>query len=142
MLGIYWKVFDRAENRYLAQGNGFILSGKEVDGLGLTFTFQKKGPTWFEDNRVVPHYDVKELCFGFVPTTFRQQGEKQYADESKSIGTLQLGSLNEVAESLIVMGCNVHTVNYFRVRGDSSPRLDHLFPCKFPSSPTHQETPS
>ncbi|KAK1759007.1 hypothetical protein QBC47DRAFT_336606 [Echria macrotheca] len=130
MLGIYWKVFDRGEDRYLAQGNGFTLSGSNVDGLGLTFTFQKKGPTWFEANRVVPHYDVKELCFGLCPTTFRLPDEKQYADEAKGIGSLQLGTMDEIAETLVVLGCNTHTVRYFREQ-DTGARFSHLFPIAF-----------
>ncbi|KAK0702384.1 hypothetical protein B0H67DRAFT_595588 [Lasiosphaeris hirsuta] len=130
MLGVYWKVFDRSDDRYLAQGNGFILSGSNVEGLGLTFSFQKKGPTWFEDNRVVPHYDVKELCFGLCPTTFRLPNEKQYADEPKGVGTLQLGSMDEIAESLVVLGCNVRAVNLFRKR-DAEARHSHLFPITF-----------
>jgi len=129
LLGIYWKVFDRSEDRYLAQGNGFILSGSNVEGLGLTFSFQKKGPTWFKSNRVVPYYDSKELCFGFCPTTFRPKGEKQYADESRNIGTLQLGSMDEIAETLVVLGCNAQTVNYFR-DSDTKARYSHLFPGK------------
>ncbi|KAK0737820.1 hypothetical protein B0T18DRAFT_420652 [Schizothecium vesticola] len=130
MLGIYWKVMDRANDRYLAQGNGFIVSGSNVDALGLTFTFTKKGPTWFEANRVVPHYDVKELCFGLSPTTFRGPGVRQYADEPKGLGTLQLGSMDDIAESLTVLGCNVHTVNFFR-RPDANSRHGHLFPLAF-----------
>lgn len=125
MLGIYWRVFDREEDRYLAQGNGFIISGSNVEGLGLTFSITKKGPTWFEAARVVPHYDVKELCFGLCPTIFRRSNEKPYADEPKGIETLQLGSMDEIAENLTVLGCNVHTVNYFR---NASARYSHLFP--------------
>ncbi|KAK5654574.1 hypothetical protein OQA88_7203 [Cercophora sp. LCS_1] len=128
MLGIYWLVFDREEDRYLAQGNGFILSGSNVEGLGLTFTITKKGPTWFESNRLVPQYAVKELCFGLCPTIFRLKDEKLYADESKGIGTLQLGSMDEIAENLTVLGCNVHTVNYFR---NEQARYSHLFPIPF-----------
>lgn len=130
MLGIYWKVMDRANDRYLAQGNGFIVSGSAVDALGLTFTFTKKGPTWFEANRVIPHYHVKELCFGLAPTTFRAPGVRQYADEPKGLGTLQLGCMDEIAESLTVLGCNVHTVNFFR-RADATSRHAHLFPIPF-----------
>ncbi|KAK1834004.1 hypothetical protein QBC39DRAFT_344903 [Podospora conica] len=130
MLGIYWKVFDRANNRYLAQGNGFIVTGSDVDNLGMAFSFTKKGPTWFEANRVVPHYYVKELCFGLSPTTFRVPGARQYADEPMGLGTLQLGSMDDIAESLTVLGCNVHTVNFFR-RADANSRHGHLFPIPF-----------
>jgi len=127
MLGIYWKVFDRGNDRYLAQGNGFILSGSNVDGLGLTFSFLKKGPAHFEAGRVVPSYPVKELCFGLCPTTFRLPGDKLLADEVKDIGTLQLGSMEEIAGTLVILGCNARNVNYFRDTETKS-RYGHLFP--------------
>lgn len=129
MLGIHWKVFDRDTDRYRAQGNGFILSGTYLENLGIAFSFQKKGPTWFETNRVIPHHDVKELCFGLSPTVFRDSGVTQYADEPKDIGTLQLGSMEEIAESLMVLGCNANTANYFRENATKA-RHGHLFPGK------------
>ena len=132
MLGVYWIVWDRSSDRYLAQGNGFILSGSNVEGLGLTFSFQKKGPAWFEAQRVVPNYSVKELCFGFCPTTFRIPEDTQNADESKSMGSLQLGSMEEIAETLVVLGCNARNVNYFR-KAETTARHYHLFPGRLPA---------
>lgn len=127
MLGIFWKEFNRDEHRYRAQGNGFILEGSYVDGLGITFTFQKSGPTWFEDNRVVPHRGIKLLCFGFAPTIFRGENDVVYADESMGRETLQLGSMEEIAQTLDVFGCNTTTVNYFRTKNTVA-RHSHFFP--------------
>ncbi|KAM5373020.1 hypothetical protein ACJZ2D_007231 [Fusarium nematophilum] len=129
MLGIYWRKFDLNDDQYRAQGNGFVLYGSYVDGLGITFTFQKQGPTWFEQNRVIPNYDVKKLCFGIAPTIFHR--EKQvYADEPKGLGSLQLGSLDETAQTLAVFGCDTNTVNYFR-KNLEKVRHSHLFPIPF-----------
>jgi len=132
MLGIYWREFDRTDNVYRAQGNGFSVVGTMVDELGIAFTFQKVGPTWFQENRMVPHNSCKELCFGFCPTIFRRSGDSnwRYADEPKDSGTLQLGSLHEIAETLVTLGCNANTVNRFRKDAATS-RHSHLFALPF-----------
>ncbi|KIH92384.1 short chain dehydrogenase reductase [Sporothrix brasiliensis 5110] len=131
MLGIYWKEFDRSKNLYRAQGNGFLVTGSLVPNLGVAFTFEKVGKTWFQENRIVPHDSVKQLCFGFCPTIF-QAGIKTplYTDEPKDEGTLQLGTPAEVAETLVSFGCNTNTVNYFRL-GNENTRYSHLFPVTF-----------
>ncbi|KAF9878815.1 modin [Colletotrichum karsti] len=132
MLGIYWKEFNRNEDRYRAQGNGFMIDGYDVDDLGVVFTFQKTGPTWFHENRVIPKNEVKELCFGYCPTIFRQKEDDnfKYADEPKDNGTLQLGSMSAIAETLVVLGCNTNTVKYFR-KSTPDTRHTHLFPIAF-----------
>ncbi|KAK3695744.1 hypothetical protein B0T22DRAFT_115466 [Podospora appendiculata] len=130
MLGIYWKEFNRDDDSYRAQGNGFSVEGFYVEGLGVAFTFQKTGPTWFEKNRVVPRYDVKELCFGLAPTVFRPRDEVQYADEPKGKGMLQLGSAAEIADTLAVFGCNITTVNHFR-KSHAGTRRSHIFAVPF-----------
>ncbi|KAK2016960.1 hypothetical protein LZ32DRAFT_54401 [Colletotrichum eremochloae] len=132
MLGVHWKEFNRNEDRYRAQGNGFSITGYDVDDLGIVFTFEKTGPTWFHENRIVPHNLVKELFFGYCPTIFRQvnSSNHKYADEPKDIGTLQLGSMSAIAETLVVIGCNTNTVQYFR-RPQANTRHVHLFPIAF-----------
>jgi hypothetical protein len=131
MLGMYWKEFDRSAELYRAQGNGFSMRGRYIDNLGVVFTFHKAGPTWFQNHRIVPNDMVKELCFGFAPTIFRPVKNKTffYADEAKDKNTLQLGSLAEIAEMLVVFGCNITTVNYFGRTGSTS-RHGHIFPSK------------
>lgn len=126
MLGIHWKVINRNENRYRAQGNGFIVTGTNIDDLGLVFTFHKSGKTWFKENRIIPNENVKELCFGYCPTIFRPISFKMYADEPKDLGTLQLGSLAAMAETLVVIGCNAKTVNFFSQPSEHT-RYSHLF---------------
>ncbi|XWW93381.1 hypothetical protein V2A60_001314 [Cordyceps javanica] len=132
MLGIYWKKFDRGAQVFYAQGNGFHIHGRHVDNLGIVFTFQKTGPTWFENHRIVPNEMVKELCFGLVPTIFRSHTEQTriYSDEAKDNKTLQLATLADIAETLVVFGCNITTVGYFR-QSSKSPRYGHIFPIAF-----------
>ncbi|KAH8880991.1 hypothetical protein GQ53DRAFT_889219 [Thozetella sp. PMI_491] len=130
MLGIYWKEFNLNEHRYRAQGNGFNLEGSYIESLGVTFTFQKTAPTWFMENRVVPSHDMKELCFGLAPTIFRRHDEELYADEPMGDGTLRLGSMAEIADTLAVFGCNTTTVDYFRKASEST-RHGHIFPVPF-----------
>ncbi|KAM0194712.1 hypothetical protein ACHAPA_008650 [Fusarium lateritium] len=129
MLGIHWRQFDLNNDQYRAQGNGFVVYGSYTDGLGICFNFQKQGPTWFEKNRVVPSYNVKQLCFGMAPTIFYRE-RKVYADEAKGAESLQLGSLAEIAKSLVVLGCDINTVSYFRKNTDQA-RYSHLFAVPF-----------
>ncbi|KAK0653151.1 hypothetical protein B0T16DRAFT_320581 [Cercophora newfieldiana] len=132
MLGVYWIVWNREDDRYLAQGNGFILSGSNIEGLGLTFSIQKKGPQKWGPNRTVPHNSVKELCFGFCPTTFRTRDDEDKAssEEALRLGSLQLGTMEEIAETLVVLGLNARNVNYFRDT-ETKARHSHLFPVAF-----------
>ncbi|KAM0429257.1 hypothetical protein ACHAPT_006471 [Fusarium lateritium] len=131
MLGIYWRQFDLNNDQYRAQGNGFVIYGSYLDGLGITFNFQKQGPTWFKQNRVIPNYDVKKYCFGIAPTIFLSPDkDKVYADEPKDVGSLQLGSLSEIAHTLEVFGCGINTVNYFR-KNLEQVRHSHIFPIPF-----------
>lgn len=127
MLGIHWRVFNRNENRYRAQGNGFLVTGANVDDLGIVFSFHKMGETWFQENRIIPNENVKELCFGYCPTIFRLRNFKMYAEEPKDLGTLQLASLAAMAETLKVIGCNTRTVKYFS-KPSVNTRYSHLFP--------------
>ncbi|KAM0546000.1 hypothetical protein ACHAPJ_011112 [Fusarium lateritium] len=129
MLGIHWRQFDLNNDQYRAQGNGFVVYGSYMDGLGICFNFQKQGPTWFEKNRVIPSYNVKQLCFGMAPTIFYRE-RKVYADEAKGAESLQLGSLEEIAKTLVVLGCDINTVNYFRKNTDQA-RYTHLFAIPF-----------
>ncbi|KAK2681855.1 hypothetical protein RAB80_003648 [Fusarium oxysporum f. sp. vasinfectum] len=111
MLGIHWRVFNRNENRYRAQGNGFLVTGAN-------------------ENRIIPNENVKELCFGYCPTIFRLGNFKMYAEEPKDLGTLQLASLAAMAETLKVIGCNTRTVKYFS-KPSVNTRYSHLFPVAF-----------
>ncbi|KAK2017315.1 hypothetical protein LZ32DRAFT_576760 [Colletotrichum eremochloae] len=138
ILGIYWKVFDRDNNQYRAEGNGYSLTGSRIPDLGIQFVFEKTGHTAFEARRVIPTSEVKELCFGRVPTMFRQKinddEDVEWQNPLKtSSGTgfrleiLQLGSPKEIAETLTQIGCNGSTTLYFT----EGKKNEHLFPVTF-----------
>jgi hypothetical protein len=127
MLGLLWKEFNRSSDRYRAEGNGYILIGTNVDDLGIMFTFQICGKSKFEENRIIPVDEVKELCFGFISTIFRKDQDNRRLDyeEPRDLSILQVGSTNDLAETLVLIGCNTNTANYFR---SEKARHGHLFP--------------
>ncbi|KAL2158786.1 hypothetical protein VTH06DRAFT_3978 [Thermothelomyces fergusii] len=132
MMGIYWKEFDRSRDRYRAEGNGYLLTGVNVSDLGVMFTLQVTGKNKFSENRVIPVDEVKELCCGFVSTLFRESIDARRIEfpneDSNDIGILQLGSMDEIAETMVQIQCNTDTANYFRTR---EAKHRHLFPVPF-----------
>ena len=137
ILGVYWSEFDRTHDRYRAEGNGFIITGEKVPDLGIMFSFQVYGKNRFEENRIIPIDEVKELCFGFVPTLYRETSDNRRLaypnDEPRDLSALQLSSRPEIAETLVLIGCNTNTVNYFT---QEQRRDSHLFPSRPSSSPS------
>ncbi|RYP58074.1 hypothetical protein DL769_009127 [Monosporascus sp. CRB-8-3] len=136
VLGLHWKEFSRSHNKYRAEGNGYMLTGAPVSDLGLVFTFQKTGRTLFEENRVIPKDEIKQLCFGVVPTIFctTQEDEERLKfpfDQPEDLTSLQLGSSREIADTLTVMGCNTNTVNCFLGDEKNKKATIHLFPVAF-----------
>ncbi|KAL3962812.1 hypothetical protein ACCO45_004335 [Purpureocillium lilacinum] len=131
-LGVYWKEFDRRRDRYRGEGNGFMVLGERISDLGLMFAFQVYGECRFEYNRVIPVDYIKELCFGYVPTIYRETFDQRRlgapSDEVENLGSLQMASRREVAETLVVIGCNKNTVQYY-LEEDST--TTHLFPFSF-----------
>ncbi|GAB1318358.1 hypothetical protein MFIFM68171_08568 [Madurella fahalii] len=132
VLGIYWKEFDRDENRYRAEGNGYSVLGTRVSDFGLVFTFEKPGWPRFKKNRVIPTAEVKELCFGNVPTFYRPREDdenwRQPINEQTDLMTLQLGSRTEIAETLNLIRCNEYTTQCY---SDETKKHAHLFPVIF-----------
>lgn len=132
-LGINWQEFDRKWHQYRAEGNGFILSGSNANNLGILFTFERTGRQKFEESRLVPRDEVKELCFGFVPTIFRYDtlGAMEappVVDTMKQgdMPTLQLGSRHEIAETLVLIGCDITTAHHFLDEGSKTEHLFHI----------------
>lgn len=129
MMGVYWREFDRSNDVYRAEGNGYILTGSNVTDLGLVFNFQICGKHNFKEGRVIPAREVKEMCCGIVSTIFREGNDDRMLDfaneEPKDLSWLHLGSLNEIAETMVLIGCNTNTANYFR---SDTARHSHLFP--------------
>ena len=142
MLGVYWREFDRSNDRYRAEGNGFSVLGERHGGLGLVFSFSIYGKCRFERNRVVPLDEVKELCFGYVPTIYRavlDQRRLEFPDdELENMSSLQMGTRAEIAGTLMSLGCQNTTVRYFL---DKSMKTTHLFPGKLSSAFSQQCVP-
>jgi hypothetical protein len=128
MLGIHWKNFDLNSDKYRAQGNGFLINGKLIDSLGITFTFQKHGQSHFEAERIIPTYGIKHLCFGIVPTLFNTK-DTPYANKVRGLSHLHLATQSDIAQTLAIFGCDTKTVNYFR-KTEQQARHSHLFPTK------------
>lgn len=132
-LGVYWKEFDRKRDRYRAEGNGFVVLGQRISELGLIFSFQVYGKCLFEWNRVIPVDEVKELCFGYVPTIYRaildHSRLESPSSELHSLGTLQMASKSEIGETLAAIGCTNNAVKFFL---DEGSRNYHLFPGEIP----------
>ncbi|KJZ73693.1 hypothetical protein HIM_06811 [Hirsutella minnesotensis 3608] len=130
-MGIYWKEFDRSRDQYRAEGNGFMVLGERLSNLGLIFSFQRYGKCRFGRKRVIPVDEVKELCFGYIPTIYREVLDPRRLSspsELRDLGTLQMATKAEIAETLIVIGCNKNAVQYFL---DGNSRTAHLFPVSF-----------
>ena len=132
MMGIYWKVFDRSKEQYQAEGNGYMLTGSHIPDLGPMFTFQIIGKSKFQANRVIPVDEVKELCCGLVSTLFQESKDIRRLELPKEkpvdLGVLQLGSIIDIAETMLSIGCNTDTANYF---GSGNGKYSHLFPGKY-----------
>ena len=135
MMGIHWKEFDRSRERYRAEGNGYILTGTNVPELGIMFTLQVTGKSRFRENRVIPVDEVKELCCGYVSTLFQEKKDTRRVEildaenkddkDSNDLSFLQLGSLDEIAETMVLIECNTDTAKYFR---SPDAKHGHLFP--------------
>ncbi|KAM0259371.1 hypothetical protein ACHAQJ_003403 [Trichoderma viride] len=131
-IGVYWKEFDRKRDRYWGEGNGFMILGERLSDPGLMFSFQVNGQCTFKRNRVVPVDEIKELCFGYVPTVYREKDDKRRlkppSDEQQNLSTLLMGSSREISETLTAIGCNNNTIRIFLEEGK---RTSHLFPISF-----------
>lgn len=132
MLGLHWREFDRSNHKYLAEGNGYLLTGQNVEGLGIMFHFQIYGANSFASHRVIPNDTIKMLAFGNVPTIYvpepGENGKRVYdSEDPRASGVLQFGSTEELVESLTNYSCNSKTSNYFR---DEKMKHGHLFPGK------------
>ncbi|KAL6887243.1 hypothetical protein HDV57DRAFT_352901 [Trichoderma longibrachiatum] len=131
-IGVYWKEFDRKRDRYWGEGNGFMILGERISDPGLMFSFQVNGQCSFKRNRVIPVDEIKELCFGHVPTIYREKEDKRRVkapvEEQQNLSTLVMGSRREISETLTAIGCNNVTT---RLCLESGTRMSHLFPISF-----------
>ncbi|KAF4467202.1 modin [Fusarium albosuccineum] len=132
MLGTYWKEFNLRDDRYLADGNGYLLTGTNILHLGLMFTFQKyvaENPS----RPLIPSVETTPYCFGFVPMFFgtrmvehsRPRYSADFLGDSK---VMKLWSKEKIAETLRSLGCNKKTLECFH---DDERNKEHLFPIVF-----------
>ncbi|KAF5500183.1 hypothetical protein CGCS363_v007131 [Colletotrichum siamense] len=130
-LGIYWKDFDRSQDIYRAQGNGYVIKSSIAPDLGTVLTFQVHGRSRFEQFRLIPKDEIKELCFGLVPTIFRSGDTRRlYLQSNNTTPTteiLHLANLDEIAQSLAVIGCNTWATRLVSENKIGS----HIFPVIF-----------
>ncbi|KAF6820079.1 modin [Colletotrichum plurivorum] len=140
VLNIYWKVLDRRIDIYRAEGNGCVLVGSRIANLGIVFTFERTQPAIFGRRRIIPMPEVKELVFGRVPTIFRPKAggphnamwQNPLKTSSRYGGVmllkpevLQLGSAQDVAQTLLRIGCSGRVTALFKRKNQ------HLFPVVF-----------
>ncbi|KAI3584380.1 hypothetical protein IWW34DRAFT_650015 [Fusarium oxysporum f. sp. albedinis] len=129
MLGIYWKDFNTFHHVYQAEGNGFLVKGHKISGLGIMFHFQALEKAVFEGNRTIPTKAVTRLAFGQLPTIFTEgYPENKSSNKLYEWPNVGLGSRTEIAETLSSFGCGRKAVNYFLRDGAVT---SHVFPVTF-----------
>ena len=129
MMGLHWKVFDRANDRYVADGNGLLLTGSAVPPHGVVFAFTRHGtPNFAQTVRVIPAVGINMYPFGLVPTIFRHpdNGEAVYLSNlPRDLSTLRFGSLDEISGTLALLGCPKDCVAFLS-------SAEHIFPGRSP----------
>jgi hypothetical protein len=85
----------------------------------------------FGRTRLIQAPEIKELCFGNVPSFYRNRESdwewgRAFSGQAE-LETLQLGSWDEIAETLRLIGCNTSTRLYYL---DEGYQHRHLFPGK------------
>ncbi|KAI1135513.1 hypothetical protein F5Y05DRAFT_173672 [Hypoxylon sp. FL0543] len=135
MLGIYWTMWDSSADRYRAEGNGCILLGSFIPEQGIVFTLIRHDKTVFRENRLIPHNSIKRYCFGFCPTFYFLDRDEFVWEKEESrrpldpiLPLLKLGSRQEIAETLLDIGCSVQVAEHFLAE---ETRVAHLFPVVF-----------
>lgn len=127
MLGVHWKQFDRREDRYLAEGNGCLITGSNVPFLGIMFSFRRYGRSDFRAERVIPGTDLRLYCFGYAETIFSEEADmSRNLNAGRSMGILTLSTREKTAEWLSVMGCQRKTYRHFLDKWAGNTR--HIFP--------------
>ncbi|KAI1458619.1 hypothetical protein F4805DRAFT_424066 [Annulohypoxylon moriforme] len=138
MLCIYWTMWDSAADRYRAEGNGYILLGSLNSEQNIVFQLIKRNE-YIVRNHIIPHIWIKELCFGLCPTFYWSNwsnwsitddpGTGAVFEPAMGMGTqLKVGSRQEIAETLMGIGCPIKVAEHFL---SEEARVSHLFPVIF-----------
>ena len=123
-LGMYWKVFDQTLWNLRAEGNGFILTSTNVQGLGVMVVFTATGKSNFEASRVIPSELVKDLAFGTVPNIFDNPTYLKKEENAQSL-ELVFGSDKDINSTLESLGCSAKTLTHYQKDHK------HMFSCRF-----------
>jgi hypothetical protein len=92
-----------------AEGNACILRSTNVHSLGVMFNFERTGRSEFYAQHIIPTFEIKELCWGFVPTIYEDLGKLQEDPNAKQL-TLVFGRSESVATTLQSLGCGEETI--------------------------------
>ncbi|KAI1371613.1 hypothetical protein F4677DRAFT_464197 [Hypoxylon crocopeplum] len=135
MLGIHWTMWDSTNDRYRAEGNGYMLLGSFNADQGIVFQLVRNDKTEFRENRLIPSNTIKQLCFGFAPTLYYIDRHDEILEKGEYKGPLEpilpllkLGSRQEISDTLLDIGCSVQVAEYFL---NEEARVSHLFPVVF-----------
>ncbi|SPJ92799.1 uncharacterized protein FTOL_13764 [Fusarium torulosum] len=113
--GLHWIVFD-SHRRYYAAGNGLTLDGVREEGIGFVFQLQRTGPS-LSAKRVIPALEIRELCFGAIPTFYRAvKLDETYSvplDTPRNLETLRLSTRDKVTKTLFTIGCNGRSIRAY-----------------------------
>jgi hypothetical protein len=106
MLGMFWKDFKVGEGNLRAEGNGYMLTSTLSQGLGIMLTFSMTGPQVpkFEETRVIPCIEIKDLVFGSVPCILDHN--------------LEVGSTKAAIRTLGTLGCSDDAIRAFELHRD------------------------
>lgn len=115
LFGLHWIRFD-SHRTYHAAGNGLTLKGVREVGIGFVFQLQRTGSS-LPAKRVIPALEIRELCFGAIPTFYRAvELDETYSvplDTPRSLETLRLGTRDKVTKTLFTIGCNRRSIRAY-----------------------------
>ncbi|KAI0977304.1 hypothetical protein F4678DRAFT_9398 [Xylaria arbuscula] len=141
--GGHTEEFDQVTDRFYAEGNGYIFRGFRVES-SLVFAFEDIGLNTDSKSYLIRRSEVRELCYGIVPTVLggdvspnkwdskkggliKEKSTDRRAYQDRPLPTLLLGSTEEVRNTLILLGCDSHTIECIC----SSNAGTHIFPVLF-----------
>ncbi|CAG8959751.1 hypothetical protein HYFRA_00001657 [Hymenoscyphus fraxineus] len=123
MMGMtQWMFFDQATWNFRAEGNGYCLTSRIVQTLGVMVQFYTTGKSDFTASRLVPSVAIVHLLFGTVPCIwdlelFREEGFPDLI--------LKFGTQEAVYNTLKMLGCSAETIRLWNYSHE------HIFSVSF-----------
>jgi hypothetical protein len=123
ILGLRWVFFD-SEDRCLAAGNGYTLTGERKMGAKIIFRFQINSPSSFAAKRIIPSSEVRGLCRGVVSTFYRitKFDETHAVPQAalKGLEILRVSTSEMVIDTLRIIGCSTRSIRAYQVESTNS----------------------